>query len=170
MKKELIHFAIALCVALAALGAYALSFARIGAAREEAADAARKVAEIRAEDDAIAQAEGALTALAADEAAVEAYLVSPDDIVAFLEELEGVGESHGAGVEVASVSSVGSDGRIELAVRIDGAFAAVMRSLGAMEYGPRDLRLKQLVLDTIPSDPEASWSAAATFSAAALTP
>lgn len=170
MKKELIHFSVALLIALAALAAYGLSFMVIAAAREEAAEAVRKVAEIRAEDAAIAQAEGALAALAADEAAVGGYLVSPDDIVAFLEELESIGEAHGAVVEVASVSSVGSDNRIELAVRIEGTFASVMRSLGQMEYGSRDLRLKQLVLDTIPSDPDASWSAALSVSAAATTP
>lgn len=168
MKKELLHFALALLIALIALAAYGLSFMVIAAAREEAAAAAHKVAEIRAEDEATAQAEGALAALAADEAAVEGYLVSPDDIVAFLEELESVGEAQGARVEVASVSSVSSDNRIELAVRVEGTFAAVMRSLGVMEYGPRDLRLKQLILDTIASDAGASWSAAATFSAAAI--
>jgi hypothetical protein len=170
MKKELIHFSIALLVALGALGAYAVSFLSIGAAREGAADASRKVAEIRAEDDAIAQAEGALAALAADEVAVEGYLVSPKDIVAFLEELEGIGEAYGAQVEVASVSSVGNDNRIELAVRIEGSFVSILRSLGVMEYGPRDLRLKQLVLDTRGVNSDASWSAAASFTAAATTP
>lgn len=170
MKNHALTFFIAsTAFALGALGAYGALFYAFSAARAEAEAAANEVARIETEDAAIENAEEIIAALSADEAVLSSYFVSTDGIVAFLEELERSGEELGTAVEVASVSpATAPGGRLTIALRIEGSFASVMRTLGSLEYGPRDLRIVTLALDTPPSGEDASWVAAATFSAATL--
>lgn len=163
-------FLVAAAIALAALAAYVAEFTLFSRVREDASAAFSEVARIENENQAIARAKEAIAALEGDEASVASHFVSPDAIVPFLESLERSGEELGTEVEVVSVSSPGeSDGRIALALGIKGSFAAVMRTLGTLEYGNEDLRLSSLTLDTLSTDEGSTWTAAATFSVATLT-
>jgi len=163
-----IEFAFALIFALLALVAYVVLFFAFSSARNETTRILAEVAHIEQEDVAVTNAEETLAALAEDETSLEAYFVSPDGIVSFLEELERSGKDLGSTVEVISVSPIASDERITIALRIIGSFTAVMRTLGSIEYGPYDARTIGTVLDTRPSDNTSEWTAAVTFSVATL--
>lgn len=169
-QSALTHFIGAGIFALIALVGYVVWFLTFQGAKEQALRAGAEVARIEEEDSAIANAKETLLALASDEAVLRAYFVSEEGIVSFFEELERSGEMLGSTVEVASVtapSEVG--GRITLSMRITGSFPAVMKTLGSIEHGPRDMRVQSLTLDTVLSeDGNEPWVAAAVFSVATI--
>jgi hypothetical protein len=169
-RSAFIHLIVAGALALSAAGAYAAWFLTLRGTVANADALSAEIARIEREDAAIASAKDIAATLEADEAALEAYFVSEDGIVPFLEELERTGDELGSAVEVVSVApGSGTDaGRVTLAMRISGSFAAVMRTIGAFEYGPHDLRIGLLSLDERGGDDGSSWSASATFSAGLL--
>lgn len=150
-----------------ALALYAVWYAAVARHAAEAAALRVEQLERSAAGGRAAQARRALESLEGEEARVYAHLVSPDDIVPFLESLESVGEGLGTQVDVVSVGGAPAGaGRITLSLRVTGTFEAVMRTLGAIEYQPYDVRLSSLTLDT-PTAIEANagtWTAAAVFS------
>lgn len=169
-RRPLIHLAAAGALAAAALGAYAAWFLALQAADARADELAAEIARIEREDAAIASATDVAAALAADEAALASYFVSRDGIVQFLEELERAGDEAGSLVEVASVApgTGAAKDRVTLALRITGSFEGVMRTLGAFEYGPRDMRIESLALDSSREEEGSTWTAAAIFVAGLL--
>lgn len=165
MSRSLIHLFVAFGVLAGAIGIYAFWFYQV---EEEAAASLALQAQIDAtiESAVIAEETGdALAALADDEAVIEGYRIKLDEIVVFLERIEGTGRALGSSVEVVAVADKpGSDGRIALTVRIMGSFDAVMRTMGAIEYGPYDIRVENLTLDT-PTE-SGAWTAAVALSVA----
>lgn len=106
-----------------------------------------------------------LAELMTDEAAINSYVVKLADVVPFLERIEGTGRSIGSSVEVVSVADKpGADGRVTLSVRIIGSFDVVLRTLGAIEYGPYDSRVTNLTFDN-PAGGKA-WTAVVSLSVA----
>ena len=103
---------------------------------------------------------------------MQSYLVRQEEIVPFLDQLERTGASLGSVVTVASVSEEqGTErDRILLSLSIAGSFDSVVRTLGAIEYGPYDSAVSSMTLDTV-ADTEAQgrWTATATFALGART-
>lgn len=169
-RPALIQFIVAALLMLAALGAYGVELLMLSATRTKASTAFAEVARIEEEGRAVANAKDTIAALENDEASVASHFISPEGIVPFLEEVERSGKELGTTIEVVSVSSINaSDGRITLALRIQGGFGAVMRTLGSLEYGPQDIRTTSLTLDTVSGEDSALWTAAGTFSVATLS-
>lgn len=170
-RSSLTHFIIALVFALAAAAGYVLWFLAFSAARDNARAAADEAGRIEREDAAIASAKETIASLESDEAALRAYFLSEADIVPFLEELERLGDALQSRVEVASVTELGeTTERLSLALRIEGSFEAVMRTLGAIEYGSRDMRIISTTLEALQEENESFlWVATATFSVASIT-
>lgn len=159
---------------LAAAGAYAAWHADV---RKEAAEAAGFQAALRAEEAAGGRAafeRRAREALVGEEARIATYLVSPGEIVPFLESLEATGDRLGAEVAVVSVGDAPGAGasRIPLALSVTGSFDAVVRTLGALEYQPYDIRITSMTLDTTQAGeaPSGEWMAAAVFSVGMRAP
>ncbi len=169
-RRALTHLLIAAVLALAAAGGYVAWFLMLRGAVKNADALSAEISRIEREDAAIANANDIAATLEADEAALASYFVREDDIVSFLEELEHTGDDLGSAVEVVSVAPGGSgeEERVTLAIRISGSFAAVMRTIGAFEYGAHDLRISTLSLESSGNEEDPSWSAAATFSAGLL--
>lgn len=138
--------AVALIIVGAAYGFayYALSTESAKAAALEA-EATQKSALL----DRAARAHEELGTLASDTTMLNQYLISKDDIVPFLEALQSSGKPLGATVGVISVAddAAGGHGRINLSLAINGAFDAVMRTLGVIEYGPYDGTVQNLSLE-----------------------
>jgi hypothetical protein len=98
-----------------------------------------------------AKARDALASLGSDEAAINAHFVSIDDIAIYLAYLEVTGRSNKATVDIASVADKPSaDGRVPVTLRIAGTFDSVMRTIGAMEYGPYDTRIVNVNVNAVP--------------------
>lgn len=168
-KFPLIHFGIALGILMLTLGAYGLGYAAVSSASAEAALLALQVDEKSRSATRLIAAKAALSSLEADEASLRRYFVSTEDVVPFLSGLERTGRELGAQVEVASVGNDPSSverKRLVVALKITGSFEAVMRTLGAIEYGPYDSRATAVTLDTPLSPAEGGgkeWEATATF-------
>lgn len=107
-----------------------------------------------------------LAALAVDEAFVAGRFLPVPEIVEFLEELETTGRSFGAQVSVVSVADATTKGRLSVALSIAGSFDAVMRTIGAVEYGRYASVVRNLTLDTAG---EGEWSASMTMEVEAAT-
>ncbi|MGK2908740.1 MAG: hypothetical protein ACSLE1_02925 [Sphingobium sp.] len=165
-RRAIIQLAIALLVLAGVCGAYAFWYVQVGKESAEAASLAEQI-RMRVQDSARAkEAEKALASLASDEASIRGYLIRQEDVVPFLGTLEGMGSRFGSSVEVVSVSSEDGParGRVLLSLRIAGSFDAVVRTLGAIEYGPYDSAVQNVTLDTSTSEGGGrSWTASATF-------
>lgn len=163
----LIQLSLALIVLVGVLGAYGAWYVAVGKASATSAALAQEIETKTQESLRVASAREALATLATDEASIQAYLIRQEDIVAFLERLESSGTSLGSVVEVVSVGAETSGERphIRLSVKVTGSFDAVLRTLGAIEYGPYDSAVTTVTLDTLPAEngPSGRWTAAATF-------
>lgn len=166
-RASLIQLIIALMIFAGVAGAYAFWYAAVGKASVEAASLSEQIRTKSQDSARVDAAKVALESLAEDEAAMRAYLVREQDIVPFLGSLEQTGASLGAGVEVVSVATERKDDRsqIRLSLKVTGSFDAVLRTLGAIEYGPYDSTIQSVTFDTVPVEAgkPVSWTAAATF-------
>lgn len=165
-SRAFTHLLVALAILAASIGLYVFAYYQVVNESKRSAELESQI-EMTIES-AVKAAETAdtLVALAEDERVIREYYVSLAAIVPFLERIEGTGRAIGSAVEVVSVSDKpGSDGRITLTLRILGSFESVLRTLGAIEYGPYDSRITSLTFDT-PATGGGAWTAAATFSVA----
>lgn len=164
-RSAIIQLSVALVIFACALGAYGVWYASVGKSSVEAASLSEQIRTKSQDSARVAAAKVALESLSEDEAAMRAYLVREQDIVPFLGTLEETGAALGASVEVVSVSAEPVAGRSQLllSLKIAGSFDAVLRTLGTIEYGPYDSAIKSVTFDTVPSEGERVWTAAATF-------
>lgn len=164
-RASLIQLVVALAVFGSALGAYGFWYSLVGKSSVEAAALSEEIRTKSKDSARVAAAKVALESLAEDETAMRAYLVREQDIVPFLGTLEDTGASLGANVEVVSVSAEpkGERSQLQLSLKITGSFDAVLRTLGAIEYGPYDSAIQSVTFDTVPTEGSSSWTAAATF-------
>jgi len=155
---------IALALTAAVLGAYLYWYAALTEASAEAALLASRIAEKSGDASRIAAAKTILATLSSEEAAMREYFVSTEDIVSFLEGLEATGKKSGARASVVSVSAGVTDSRdhILIAVKINGGFDAVLRTLGVIEYSPHDIVVTNLSFNAVP-DAKSEWEAVTTF-------
>lgn len=168
MRRTLIELVVAFLVLASVLGAYAFWYVAVGKARDEAAALSKQIQTKTLESARVTEAKDALALLAADEASMREYFVSTQDIVPFLGMLERKGTALGSSLEVVSVSSdtVAGRERILLSLKITGSFDAVLRTLGAIEYGPYDSAVSNVTFDTAVGEPgvASAWTAVGTFS------
>lgn len=96
----------------------------------------------------IASSRVALEEIANDEAVVRSYFISENDIVAFIDGLQARGLSQGAVVKVLSVSTgnINMKPSFILTLTVTGAFDAVMRTAGMIEYSPYNLTISKFSL------------------------
>jgi len=163
-RSSFTDLVLALVLTIFALGAYFYWYASLTKASVAAAELASRIAEKSEDASRIIAAKSILVTLSSDETAVRGYFVSTEDVVPFLEGLEETGRAFDARVSVASVSAGSAGGRNHLlvAVKVNGVFDAVLRALGAIEYGPYDIAIVNLSFDAV-SDETSEWEATATF-------
>jgi Tfp pilus assembly protein PilO len=89
-----------------------------------------------------------LEALAEDEAFVQRYFISDENIPAFINDLEARGRTRGASVTILSVSKAGAglEAALALSLTVKGTFAQVMQTIGAIEYAPYALTISSVAL------------------------
>jgi hypothetical protein len=170
MSRAPLNLGIACAAFLVILGAYAFWYAAVRDLSAQTASLAAQVGEKQADAARAASARRALSSIRGDEAALAAHFVAPGGIVDYLGELERAGASYGAAVSVGSVSAEQGGGHPHLALTlaVKGSFESVLRTLGAIEYGPVDVRVSNLTLTEVPGGEgqASSWTAAATMAVA----
>lgn len=146
-KLSLIHFGFSLLMLVVVGVCYFFWYGMVTDMRTEVAEIAAnaEAATVAAGD--IAAARSALSKLAEDEQFFGSYFVSTTTVVAYLEKLEDTGSDLGALVEVVSVNPEGTN-RLAVSFRAEGAFSSVMRTLGAIEFGPYDAVMRNMTIET----------------------
>ncbi len=166
-RTSYIQLAIALSFLALSVGGVVGGVVLLTQERERAEQLTAEIGTKRLEALRVAAAKEALPALATDETAINQYFIKADDIVPFLETLQRTGTRQGAEVEVLAVSADqgGSQHRLSLSLRIVGTFDAVMRTVGSIEYGPYDIALSNVTLDTMGEAGKKGtvWTAATVF-------
>ena len=167
MKRSLIHLSIAALLLVASVTGYTLWYLQVQKMGSRVVEADVRISAKSEEAAHIREARDALAALSASEERVYSYFVPSGQIVPFLESIGTTGEELGTDVEVVSVREEGADsgrGTVILALRIDGSFDAVMRTIGTFEYAPYDIVLTNLSIDAVDQGEEGSvWAASATY-------
>lgn len=158
MKSPLLHFIAAAALLILAGAAYIGWYNTVSNKSRQVADVQQKIDEANKNLNRIASARAALAEIADDEATVRSYFVPEANVVAFITDLEQLGVKQGAEVNVLSVSTAGSAAQstLLLSLSITGAFDSVMRTVGAMEYAPYNLSVKEL---SIALDEKKLWRA-----------
>lgn len=161
------HTLLAIAVLIIAFTAYGIWYTTVSKKSAEAASLAAEIQTKHQDSERIKAAKDELLKISTDEALVNGYFVSTNDVVPFLEALQSTGKNLGATVEIVSVSADPGKphAHLNLSLSITGSFDSVVRTLGAFEYSPYDATLQSLTLDTpqTGTGKAALWTAAATF-------
>jgi hypothetical protein len=169
MKKPYIHLIGAFIMLLIVIGVYASWYMTVQAKIAETATLTQEIAQQTVASSRVEAAKTELKTLDGDQATIDQYFLSTNDVVPFLEQLQSTGTYLKSNVQVVSVSATPGTptGVLDLSLKIDGTFDSVARTLGAIEYGPYDITITSLTFDTNPSSvtatTEPQWSAAATY-------
>lgn len=150
IKKTFTHLILSAVLLVIALGGYGVWFTLASKQSAHAALLAREIKNKQQDSARVSLIKSSLSVLEKDEESVQSYFVSTTDVVTYLGSLEELGKSLGAEVEVLSVSADKEkpSGHLNLSLRITGSFAAVTKTLGAIEYQPYDTVLKNVTLDS----------------------
>lgn len=117
-------------------------------------------------------AKNALDATAKDRADLDAYFVSNDDVVSFIEDIEGLKVATGADIKVVSVN-VAADSKntsvqtLTLSTTIDGSWNQQMHALSLIESMPYRTNVSSVqfrLLSDIDRTLPKQWSGSITFS------
>lgn len=170
MKRPHLHVIIVLSLLALLVGAYAGWYLIVERAAARALMLSQEIDQTAAVVAVAVESRDAFSTITADEAAINSYFTVIADIALFLEELEVTGRGLGSDVDVISVSDKPTgEGRIALSLRIRGAYDAVVRTIGVIEYGPHDTRLENLTLDVASEGESKEWVATASFSIGTAT-
>jgi len=168
MSRSLISVVIAFLLLMAASGAYVFAYLRLQADTASAAKLSEQVKVKSIDLEQLARSHAALADLPTQEAAVEQYFVSKQDIVPFLEALQATGKGLGTTVSVLSVDdgSEPTHARFSLSLTVTGSFDGVMKTIGAIENGAYDGVLTNVTIDSSAADPKGArvWTAAVVLS------
>jgi Tfp pilus assembly protein PilN len=176
MKKSLLmSLGGSLIVLIVMLGGYWLSYSMVTAKSIEASQLATQIANQKSATAQLAQAKSELSDLSSQQATINQYFVQTNNVVPFLEQLQSLGSSLGAAVQVVSVSATQGTpyGTLTLSISISGNFSAVAKTLGAIEYEPYNISIDTLsftdnpILGSASSTPQ--WNAVAKFTVGAKT-
>jgi hypothetical protein len=170
-RASLIPFGISILALAIVGGVYFFWYQNVTKLSAHAADLLTHVNEKDTEIKRISAANATFAALSSDEAAIAQYFVADNKVVPFLEEIQSTGKSFGSSIEVVSVSAetIGAP-HLTVSLKIDGTFDAVVRTLGALEYAPRDIVVNDIALTSTPgAKGESLWSATGTFTVGTRT-
>ena len=158
MKSPFFHLVAAIAVCVVAFIGYGVWYAAISAKSTAVADLQNSIDTKTETVKRIAATRATLAGVTNDEAAVQGYFVPEANVVAFIDSLQARGKSLGTAVSVLSVSTSGTTAQpsLTLVLTVSGAFDAVMRTVGSIEFAPYALTISTL---GVTQDGKNSWHA-----------
>lgn len=144
--KPSAKFGISVLVFLAAIAAYGFGYNLVS---QKSASLALVEAQIQLQTQAANRAasfRSSLNIISGAEAAIHQYFVANSQVVAFIDDLQHRGAAQGTAVEITSVGPSSGRSALSLVLTVKGSFAAVMRTIGAIEYAPYDITVSALSL------------------------
>ena len=152
MTSSLIRLLITTALLVGALVGYWFWYGMVSDASAHAAELSLAIETKTSMTNRAAQVRATLTKLADDEEILQKYFVAPTDVVPFLEDLQARGNAAGTMVKVLSVSAgprTGAPSALQVALEVVGTFAAVMNTIGRIEYAPYNLSIAALTLSQV---------------------
>jgi hypothetical protein len=157
MKSPLTHLIITFVTGVVVISAYFIWYSAISRESASVANLQSQIDTEMATANRAASAHAAIAEIESDEAAVHDYFIPETGVVAFINNLELLGQSQGTSVNVVSVSTgKGTMPTLDFSLVVKGTFNAVMRTVGAIEYSPYDLSISQFSLN---QDSKNGWQA-----------
>jgi hypothetical protein len=157
MKSPLTHFIIASIVCVIVLAGYCFLYSVIASKSNSVANLQNQINFETETASRAASAHAAIAEIESDEKTVSDYFVPETGVVAFINNLETVGNSHGTNVKILSVSTGnGTLPTLDFSLVVKGTFDSVMRTVGAIEYSPYDLSISEF---SINQDEKRVWQA-----------
>lgn len=158
MRSSLFHLFVSCAISITVLVGYSFWYAAVAKKSAVVADLESQIATKTETADRIASARALLAEVAGAESVVQGYFVPETGVVAFIGGLEARGKTQGATVNVLSVSTspAGAQPELTFALTISGAFDAVMRTVGSIEYAPYDLSISGF---SLMQDEKGNWQA-----------
>ncbi len=176
MKKHTIILIIALSILFVFIGGYRWGYDSVISLRKSVV---KLDANVRGKQKLLARSGTEATtvvSLIQDEAVINRYIVTNVSVVKFLNVFEAIGRAAGTAVSIISVSKETQKGKpvYAISVSVQGSFAAVMNTVGAIETMPYYITTHMVSLSNAPlpgmgsSDMKSSpWSASMTLTVAA---
>lgn len=155
-RNPLIHLGVAVLFAVVSILAYAWWQSMVAQTLTQATEVTAKAKAVEQELSEITHAKQEVASLEENEQFVRERFLPLEDIVLFLERLEETGQKYGATVSVVSVGDAKTSNRVSVALSAEGSFNAVMKTVGAIEYGPYASAVTSLTLD---GGGEGNWNA-----------
>ena len=158
MTSPLNHLLVAVAVLLAGVAGYTVWYSAVSGRSREVADLQQQITVASESIGSLASVRTALAEIAGDEAKIQSYFVPEEGVVAFINDLEARGAAQKTTTAVLSVATGGSPTRptLLISLSIKGAFDAVMRTVGAIEYAPYDIAVSAFSIEREGKD---AWSA-----------
>jgi hypothetical protein len=166
MKRSFTQLILALIFFGVVLAGYAAWYFSVQKESAVAAQLASQIDDQSKNSTRSAAAQKALASLSLEQAEIEGHFIATQDVVPFLESLQKMGTTLGTVVSVGSVAADPSPRpHLVLSLSIKGSFDGIMRTLGAIEYEPYDIRVTSFSINNAPSDTGTStWSGAMNMS------
>lgn len=158
MRSPITHFILMFVVGvLSALG-YIFWYSIVSDESTKVASLQDQAVAVHEAADRVALARATLSDTAADEVNVRSYFVPESGVVTFISYLEALARAQKATINVQTVSAGGSVTRptLQFSLMIGGAFDAVMRTIGAIEYAPYALSIPTV---SVQQDDKGIWRA-----------
>lgn len=148
MKRAIFNLALALVICVVSIVGYGIWYVNVSSTSATVASLQEKIDTKDQAVSRLASVRTALSEVAGDEASVQNYFVSSGDVVSFIDDLQARGKTQNASVNVVSVSAAkgGAHAMLALALTVKGTFAAVMNTVGSIEFAPYDLIVTGLSL------------------------
>jgi hypothetical protein len=171
MNKNSISLLIALATLALMLALYVAWFYGVSQVSASIRATEEKIVLARQESLQNIKTKEALLALSSNADMIRGFFVEKESLVSFLEALSKTGTLLGSTLEVVSVSDskdANGNPRIVVALKIQGSFDVVLRTVGALEQGPYDSKVENLHLEARQLDVLGEpWTASVTLSVGA---
>lgn len=158
MKSPITHFILTLVVGLGVVAGYCSLYATVSYKSSVVANVESQIIAANNTVSRTASARVALAEVSSDESQIRSYFVPQTDVVTFINSIEALGLANESLVKVLSVSTSGnsSSPTLIISMAVTGAFDAVMRTVGAIEYAPYAISVSTL---SVGQDQSNSWHA-----------
>ncbi len=137
---------------------YGVLYTDIGAESVIVANTERQIVAKTETENSIVSARASLAEIASDEASIQNYFIPETGVVSFIDTLQTQAEALNATTSILSVSmsGIGTQAALKIALTVKGTFDSVMRTIGTIEYMPYDLSISTLSLE---QDTKNAWHA-----------
>jgi Tfp pilus assembly protein PilO len=154
-KVTNIVFLLSIVFLLVSISAYVYSFNVVKSKGESTASLQKETTAFEAQEAEVGQLRTNLVTTEADRNKITSYFIDADNIVTFLETVEGYAKTVGLKVSFENVSFAKSPDRLDVSLKVDGSFTNLYRFTSLVESAPYEITFNNMnitksQLDVVP--------------------